>query len=410
MSTITIDISRAVVTDGSGAANSESFADAMKPAFQQYSITANGELDTLILLDDSYKNFFPEKNTISSISPDNQRAIENNAASITNANNKCAFDFEQCITQIAAYIQLLIKEGNTNVVLIGLNGIHSVDFDVTKNTITFNSSGLQFDVSIVSCILEEKLALVKFRDQISDSLDATFLLCAKACVSAYNDHDQLPLNLPDGWSFVNRFYVQEKQGPSRQGLLLKKGGNYLICIRGVRDAFEVLKSTDTSKKLFEFYDNSSTATASTIEGMNSMYLTMRTAIFGALVGLKDIKQLFVTGHSLGAAMAQMLVLDIMNYAKFRGFFGGMKFEMAIIAIAAPRWCDAVTRDLFVSLLNKYGVMSFVINNDNDIVPKLPAVAWIVPLVYNFGVSFGSSLDIVGNHVLVGYINALEKLS
>jgi len=82
----------------------------------------------------------------------------------------------------------------------------------------------------------------------------------------------------------------------------------------------------------------------------------------ALIDKHNTSQIMVTGHSLGAAVAQMASLDILSYAM--QVSSGYRF---VETYGSPRWCNEVMVNYFVGLVDVH----WRVVNMHDIVPTVP---------------------------------------
>ena len=95
------------------------------------------------------------------------------------------------------------------------------------------------------------------------------------------------------------------------------------------------------------------------EGFYNLYMSLRPTIISWLVNNKNIKQYFITGHSLGGAMSTICAYDFAKYNPIHYSF------------AAPR---SGNRE-YAKLFDKMIPQSLRINNTEDVVPQLPPATW-----------------------------------
>ncbi|CAH1223988.1 hypothetical protein PAECIP111893_05061 [Paenibacillus plantiphilus] len=140
-------------------------------------------------------------------------------------------------------------------------------------------------------------------------------------------------------------------------------------------------------------------------GFTDVYMSARDRIFELLDKLPPGKPLFITGHSLGGALATLAALDI---AANRGPEG-----IVVYTFASPRVGDPQ----FARAYNRLVTNSFRLRNEHDIVPHLP------PLVYQSPTKKNSYLymhvkgeikrsfrmgSVAGNHILSSYFTDLAQ--
>lgn len=95
------------------------------------------------------------------------------------------------------------------------------------------------------------------------------------------------------------------------------------------------------------------------KGFNSIYESMRNTVLRKLAGLSSTKTLYITGHSLGGAIATLAALDIAVNSHFR--------QPIICTFAAPR----VGNLQFTIAFNNTIDQSIRVINAQDHVPSVP---------------------------------------
>jgi len=137
------------------------------------------------------------------------------------------------------------------------------------------------------------------------------------------------------------------------------------------------------------------------EGFADIYESMRAKIKEAFADVAPAKTLYITGHSLGGALAVLAAADLAS--------GGRR--PVVYTFGAPRAGDP-------RFVWRYGALiseSYRIVNRCDLVPRLPPPVWWSPATNAFyfyrhvpraiRVEFGSSRS-PGSHSLRGYFRAL----
>ncbi|MBW7474670.1 lipase family protein [Paenibacillus oenotherae] len=140
-------------------------------------------------------------------------------------------------------------------------------------------------------------------------------------------------------------------------------------------------------------------------GFTNVYMSARDRIMGLLDNIPRDKPLFITGHSLGGALATLAALDI---ASNRGPEG-----IIVYTFASPRVGDPQ----FARTYNRLLPNTFRIQNEHDIVPHLP------PLIYQSPTTKKNYLymhvkgdvkrsfrmgSVAGNHILYSYFVDLAQ--
>lgn len=95
------------------------------------------------------------------------------------------------------------------------------------------------------------------------------------------------------------------------------------------------------------------------QGFYNLYMSVRPAIINWVNNNQNIKQLFITGHSLGGALCTICAYDF------------AKYNPTHYSFAAPRSGNREYAKLFDQMLPQ----SLRINNTEDSVPQLPPATW-----------------------------------
>ena len=152
-----------------------------------------------------------------------------------------------------------------------------------------------------------------------------------------------------------------------------KNGDYWIAFRGTQTWYDILSDIDYNQTN---YKNKITQTTSSIlmdglrdlglspssspkihTGFSNVYDTIRDKIISALGGVGKDRRIYITGHSLGAAVATICHLDI----------GNQGWKPTTYVFAPPR----VGNSEFATLVNKgNGTLTNLVNTA-DIIPTLP---------------------------------------
>jgi len=142
----------------------------------------------------------------------------------------------------------------------------------------------------------------------------------------------------------------------------------------------------------------------THRGFTSIYMTARDRILELLQQVPSDKPLFITGHSLGGALAALAAYDIVNNCDHDYLY--------VYTYASPRVGDPT----FVRGFNMNIPVSVRIHNKEDIVTHLPPVIYRPPrsnsTFYYSHVKGGVALDfktgsVGGNHALSSYFADLS---
>ncbi|CAM4455326.1 lipase family protein [Paenibacillus tarimensis] len=138
-------------------------------------------------------------------------------------------------------------------------------------------------------------------------------------------------------------------------------------------------------------------------GFTAIYMSMRDQLRKSLAPLIDGRQLYVTGHSLGGALAALAAPDIAANTSGR--------PPVVYTFGAPRTGDPA----FARMFNRSIPHMHRVYNTRDIVPHVPPFVCKIPrsekLYYYVHVKGGRMLSfhnnsISANHILDGYFQEL----
>jgi hypothetical protein len=156
-----------------------------------------------------------------------------------------------------------------------------------------------------------------------------------------------------------------------------KNGDYWIAFRGTQMVYDIIKDVDynqseyknkitqtTSSILMDVFNNklrdlglSSTSPPKIHTGFSEVYDTIRDKIISTLKDVGKDKNIYITGHSLGAAVATICHLDI----------GNKGWKPTTYVFAPPR----VGNNEFATLINNSNGTLTNLVNTADIIPTLP---------------------------------------
>ena len=205
--------------------------------------------------------------------------------------------------------------------------------------------------------------------------------CITGAIDAYADFSRKPWNPPRGFELFSRFsgwdrYLVHKGEEERFGLIfqLKRDpGTWLVAFRGTSsnlDKYEDLWANTVDFKPFgptrTFPKNVAVAS-----GFNSIYTekggsmkaSMQEQLFrGITTANKKLSRIFITGHSLGGALASLFALDV----------AASRPDITVIntTFASPRVGKSVWQGTYEKKLDLQGV-TFRVANYWDFVPSLP---------------------------------------
>jgi predicted lipase len=213
--------------------------------------------------------------------------------------------------------------------------------------------------------------------------------------------------LPAGYQLVSKIYADDLTDnlPAFKvfGFIGQSGTDVVVAIRGTRGALEWLMNVHFLPVPFPFLDAGRTE-----QGFTNFYSTLRTGPNAAqprvidalrsLVAAGTVHTLRITGHSLGAALATLLAIDVSGNGVFAG--------PTVYTFASPR----VGNKVFAGSYDDLVPTSWRVTNLNDIVPHLP------PLLAGYvhvDAEFPINSDVTSKHTvpcwhsLLTYLNTLD---
>jgi len=239
--------------------------------------------------------------------------------------------------------------------------------------------------------------------------------------NAYEEYDKNPHWEPTGYKVVQGFFYKEKQG----GWFVKKAdeipfgfiatddnNNYYIVFRGTRTPIEWLRDFEIVQTPYL------KGWGKTTVGFSQIYQQLQPAVHNALHNASPSSKIYVTGHSLGCALATLCVPDIItNFPELKNLelytfasprTGDIDFAQAYSQHNIKTWRIANTEDLVTSI----PFPSLALANDNLVnalkyfIPKSSEHFQHVGISVSFTVNKG---DIADNHDLIQtYLNFLKS--
>ena len=193
--------------------------------------------------------------------------------------------------------------------------------------------------------------------------------------------------------------------------IAKNDDNIYVVFRGTKTIVEWIDDAMFAQVPYTFVDDG----GMTEQGFTNIYGTIHDSIVNAVNNLSStgtFSNLFITGHSLGAALAILAVPELTENTSFK--------NPIMYNFAGPR----VGNIHFVNeLYNPLNITSWRVVNTNDVVPTLPPTTVIIidpPEVFFYehvnseeAITFGNPIsgpfdftDIEFNHSMCNYYNTL----
>ena len=215
-----------------------------------------------------------------------------------------------------------------------------------------------------------------------DKTLAQQLVCASIqTYRAYNVDSAFPgsnplqfIGNPEGVTYVDCFYGQDvfDGNPVHNEVLFglifsvdSKPGSYLFAFRGTKGIAEWIDDLNIPKTRFKpFHSNPKAPVpdqARVEDGFWEIYQSMQTSLF-QLISKNEVKELCVTGHSLGSSLAELFTLDVTI---------SLGIAVTSLNFACPRTGNQAWADYYDGLTGDKGNPTFRVVNTKDLVPKLP---------------------------------------
>jgi hypothetical protein len=209
------------------------------------------------------------------------------------------------------------------------------------------------------------------------TLDPTLTLAlALASEAAYDDFDGKPLRLPHGWELAGTWTgwdpVFRGGSEEKYGLLLRAtdgSGAYIVAFRGTASLDDALDDADVPKATFTPTVGTLTTPVRVEAGFYGIYNDIGAGMTQSM--RQQLQQLFaentphsvyVTGHSLGGALAHLFAFDL-SFGPYASSF------TRLITFASPRVGDSGWRDSYDARIPS--THSIRVFNQQDLVPKVP---------------------------------------
>merc|ERR1712173_280906 len=102
------------------------------------------------------------------------------------------------------------------------------------------------------------------------------------------------------------------------------------------------------------------------------------------------KKILITGHSLGAALAQFCALDVVRFAKHEGYNMNRKSHgVYLYTFGSPRWGNKYMANYFNSLVDTH----YRVVNKQDVVAVVPPKdVWFFPKYRHTGTAIWYTKD------------------
>lgn len=188
----------------------------------------------------------------------------------------------------------------------------------------------------------------------------------------------------------------------RFGFILESPQEIIIAFRGTSSTTDWISDIIASQKSFKYIKED----CLTHRGFTDIYSSARIGIISALSKLSPDKTLYITGHSLGGALATLCAIDIAANTVY--------VSPNLFTYGSPRVGDPA----FTKAFTKYVQKSCRIANPFDVVTHAPPFIYKLPkrekkYYYNHVQTFSSlsfqNGSVGDNHIIGSYFAELSKL-
>ncbi|MEF2967315.1 lipase family protein [Paenibacillus sp. M1] len=241
----------------------------------------------------------------------------------------------------------------------------------------------------------------------NDAVEQRAIFLAAICGQTYEQYSNADGAFVVPWNFSVRHTIEAKSFIGeweRFGFTIESPEEVIIAFRGTSSAPDWVSDLIASQTKFKYIE----ANCLTHRGFTNIYASARDGIMAALAKISsgESKTLYVTGHSLGAALATLCAVDVAANTGFR--------SPILFTFGSPRVGDPAFAKAFAS----HVPASYRYANVFDIVTFAPPTVYKLPKrdkkFYYQHVRTLSSLDfeygaISLNHVISSYFDDLSKL-
>jgi triacylglycerol lipase len=232
------------------------------------------------------------------------------------------------------------------------------------------------------------------------------LRLAAACQLAYDLVADPNSAAPAGYQIGATFQVNLLNELEMLGYVMSSAADVIVAFRGTDSFPDFVADVGYPEVAYPYVAGAGL----THRGFTAVYVSCRDQILAALQVLPPGRPLFITGHSLGGAVATLAALDIAVNSAYK--------TPVIYTYGSPRVGDPTFADAYDSTVATSVRSSWRVLNAFDVVPLLPPekIYDALQLQYFYYRHVDTWLPlgfvkggIVANHALANYITALEDL-
>lgn len=230
-----------------------------------------------------------------------------------------------------------------------------------------------------------------------------YIFLVQACVQANTQFkNNGTFTIPAGYRLVQGFQANAWGDYGWLGYIIESPQDIVIAFRASATSKDVKADIDYPQVVYPFVPYS----GYTHKGFTSVYSACRNQIIAALRELPP-KTLYITGHSLGGALAVLNAIDVAANTHFT--------RPIMVNFGAPR----VGNPAFAATYNYFVPRSIRVVNVNDAITNLPfkkskpliskTVLYYQHVGHQFSLDFNGS-GILGDHKINNYLKAITELA
>ncbi|WP_372661572.1 lipase family protein [Cohnella sp.] len=234
--------------------------------------------------------------------------------------------------------------------------------------------------------------------------DRTAIFLAAICFQTYEQYSN-PVGayvIPEFYEEVSTFLARSITGQSeRFGFIIESTDHIIIAFRGTSSTTDWISDAIAKQAKYKCVKDAGLSHV----GISNIYYSARDQILSSLKRLSKEKDLIITGHSLGGALAALCAVDVAGNSEFS--------NPNLYTYGAPRVGDPIFAKVFSNTVGQ----SYRVNNRFDVVPQLPPHIYKLPRrvkTYRYmhvredmPLHFHKG-SVSGNHVISSYFNELTK--
>ncbi|RKP54051.1 lipase family protein [Cohnella endophytica] len=236
-----------------------------------------------------------------------------------------------------------------------------------------------------------------------DSRTAIFLAAVCSQTYACYSDPKGQFVVPEGFKLVQEIRAKSLAGVSeRFGFILESDDRIIVAFRGTSSTTDWISDAVASQSKFKCVRDA----GQTHRGFSNIYYSARDKILDALDELPNEKAIYVTGHSLGGALATLCAMDLAVNSSHS--------EPIVYTYGSPRVGDPTFSQAYKAIV---GDKSYRVNNRFDVVTHLPPTVYKLPrrdkIYYYEHITAPETItfhngSIPGNHIIGSYYAELAK--